>query len=525
MSEQLPKGWTSARLGDLAVEVRNGISAKPDADAGTAILRISAVRPMALNATDTRYLEGPASAWEPYRLRRDDLLFTRYNGNPSLVGVCARVTLESDQVLVYPDKLIRVRLDERVVLPAFVERAVHVGASRAFIDGKTKTSAGQVGISGGDLKEVPIRLPPLDEQRRIVAKLEALQARSRRAREALDAVPSLLEKLRQSILAAAFRGDLTKDWRAKNKDIEPASKLLERIRAERRKKWEESELAKLKAKGKPPTDDKWKSKYKEPTPVDVTRLPQLPSGWCWTSLGQLAWDAGYGTSAKCDYDGAGCAVLRIPNVARGQIDLGDVKRALEPGAHGDLLIAPADMLIVRTNGSRDLIGRAAVVGAPLPEPTSFASYLIRFRLVAMGVMPNWVGWYWQSAFVRALIEAHAASSAGQYNVSLGELGTCPVPIAPLKEQEQVIASLRSALETHATTARSVGAMLHNLHTLDRALLAKAFRGELVPQDSSDELAAALVAQVTPTNALTKSGGAPRTSKVRARTSRASDEVQ
>jgi type I restriction enzyme S subunit len=92
----------------------------------------------------------------------------------------------------------------------------------------------QPNISQGILKDHGIPLPPLNEQRRIVAKLEALQSRSRRAREALDAVPPLLEKLRRSILAAAFRGDLTKDWRAKHKDVEPAGKLLERIRAKGR---------------------------------------------------------------------------------------------------------------------------------------------------------------------------------------------------------------------------------------------------------------------------------------------------
>ncbi len=100
-------------------------------------------------------------------------------------------------------------------------------------------------------------------------------------------MPPLLEKLRQSILAAAFRGDLTKDWRAKHKDVEPASKLLERIRVERRKKWEEAELAKMKAKGKAPKGDEWKAKYKEPEPVDATGLPELPEGWCWATLGTV----------------------------------------------------------------------------------------------------------------------------------------------------------------------------------------------------------------------------------------------
>src|SRR5690606_23092422 len=95
-------------------------------------------------------------------------------------------------------------------------------------------------LNKGRFARAPLIVPPLNEQRRIVSKIEALTVRSRRAKEALDAVPTLLDKLRQSILASAFRGDLTADWRAKHPDEEPASVLLERIRAERRRRWEEA---------------------------------------------------------------------------------------------------------------------------------------------------------------------------------------------------------------------------------------------------------------------------------------------
>ena len=82
-----------------------------------------------------------------------------------------------------------------------------------------------------------------------MAKIEALQERSRRAREALAEVGPLLEQFRQSVLAAAFRGDLTADWRAAHPNVEPASELLRRIHAERRRRWEQAELAKYEAKG------------------------------------------------------------------------------------------------------------------------------------------------------------------------------------------------------------------------------------------------------------------------------------
>lgn len=120
----------------------------------------------------------------------------------------------------------------------------------------------QPNVSPTTIENNDIIVPPLPEQKRIAAKIDALQGKSKKARQALDAARPLLDKLRQSILAAAFRGDLTADWRKQNPDVEPASKLLECIRIERRQKWEEAELAKMRIKGKEPKTDKWKSNIK-----------------------------------------------------------------------------------------------------------------------------------------------------------------------------------------------------------------------------------------------------------------------
>jgi type I restriction enzyme S subunit len=114
-------------------------------------------------------------------------------------------------------------------------------------------------ISRKNLGSLPLPLPPLNEQRRIVAKIEALQERSKAAKDALDAIPPLLEKFRQSVLAAAFRGDLTKSWRERQPEIEPATVLLDRIRAERRRRFTEANP---------------KKKYIEPAP----RRPVRPAG-------------------------------------------------------------------------------------------------------------------------------------------------------------------------------------------------------------------------------------------------------
>lgn len=146
----------------------------------------------------------------------------------------------------------------------------------------------QPNLNLGIIKATKVPIPPLNEQRRIVAKIEALKARSQRVKEELEAIAPLLDQFRQSVLAAAFRGDLTADWREKNPDVEPASVLLERIHAERCRRWEEAELEKMKVQGKTPKDDKWKAKYREPVKPDVSRLPELPEGWIWASWDEVS---------------------------------------------------------------------------------------------------------------------------------------------------------------------------------------------------------------------------------------------
>ena len=209
---------------------------------------------------------------------------------------------------------------------------------------------------------------------------------------------ALLKKYRQAVLKAAVTGELTRDWRERHKGEirETGADLLQRILKARRAAWEAAELKKLRAKGQRPKDDRWKQKYKEPAPLDTTGLPALPEGWVWASLDQLSWDSCYGTSSKCDYSFGGPPVLRIPNVRDGYLSLERLKNA-----SADLQIEPqelleqGDMLIIRTNGSLDLLGRASVLTQKMGMSAYFASYLIKFRLVAETALWRWINVYWQ----------------------------------------------------------------------------------------------------------------------------------
>lgn len=203
---ELPKGWTQVALQDLRPEIRNGVSRRPDAQAGVPILRISAVRPLSLDLDDVRHLSGAPQDYARYALKPGDLLFTRYNGNPALVGAAA-VVPAIESLIVYPDKLIRVRVADSAI-PKFVAIAANVGTSRRHLESRTRTTAGQSGISGADLKTMPIPLPPFAEQQRIVAEVERRLSVVEELEAAVAANLARAARLRQAILQRAFSGEL-----------------------------------------------------------------------------------------------------------------------------------------------------------------------------------------------------------------------------------------------------------------------------------------------------------------------------
>ena len=343
--------------------------------------------------------------------------------------------------------------------------------------------------------ERPFNLPPLPEQNRIADVLDELFSDLDAGVAALERVRHKRKLYRASVLKAAVEGTLTTDWREEHPDAEPAGELLKRILVERRRRWEEDQLRKFAEKGKTPPRN-WKAKYKEPFAPETANLPQLPEGWCWANLGQLAWSAGYGTSIKCRENNRGLAVLRIPNIIGGRVNLNGLKFAPDSYTEQeDRLVSEGDLLVVRTNGSRNLIGRGAVVREEQAIPLSFASYLIRLRLVIEPVLLRWVSLLLESSHVRRWIEANAATSAGQYNISLRVLETLSLPIPLIAEQEAVVDAVEEQLSVIDHLETDIDAKLKTAQGLRQAILKQAFTGKLVPQDPSDEPASELLKRI------------------------------
>lgn len=199
-------------------------------------------------------------------------------------------------------------------------------------------------------------------------------------------------------------------------------------------------------------------------------------------LGALAVDSGYGTSEKCVPNGLGAAVVRIPNLVDGQIDLSDEKRMLN--AEADIsayMLAPGDVLIVRTNGSVDLIGRSAVVQPGIDA--AFASYLIRYRVRDEVVRPRWVQIMLSTPQVRARIESLAASSAGQHNLSLSKLDRLELPVPSTTAQDAGIQRVVGIELDASRLAASIAATRSRAARLRSSILTAAFSGRLTAPKS------------------------------------------
>ncbi len=214
----MPTGWSQTSIGDVALLLRNGLFASRPVDRppGTRILRISAVRGGGVDLEDAKYVRDlPPDQAERYQVREGDLLFTRYNGSRRLVGICGRVG-PHEVATIHPDKLIRVVVDPAVADGRFVALQMAAPATRRFLGPRIRTTAGQSGISGKDLRAIPVFLPTLEEQRRIVGILEEHLSRLGAAQAGIASAERRLTALHKSMLLSLIPdvADYPADWKA-----------------------------------------------------------------------------------------------------------------------------------------------------------------------------------------------------------------------------------------------------------------------------------------------------------------------
>ena len=308
-----------------------------------------------------------------------------------------------------------------------------------------------------------------------------------------------LKRYRASVLQAACVGRLVPTEaelaRAEGRAYESADQLLQRILQERRAKWESEQLTAMKAEGKIPKDERWKSKYREPAKPDTSELPELPEGWVWSTLSQATEiQGGIQKQPKRRPIENYYPYLRVANVLRNKLDLSEVH---EIELFGDelqrLCLKAGDLLIVEGNGSSTEIGRMAVWNDVI-ENCVHQNHIIRARPWDE-FLPTFIVSYWNSPEGSRRVMHVASSTSGLYTLSVSKVSQLPIPIPPVAEQRRIIAEVERRLSVIDELEAVIATNLKRTDRLRQAILKRAFEGKLVPQDPTDEPASILLERI------------------------------
>ena len=485
MPVPVPTGWAKTTLGEIAWPTR--VRAVPTNVGELRYIGLEHIEPenMRLLGHDSAKLFRSSSL----RFSTGDVLYGRMRPYLNKVWVAEFDGICSAEFIVFEKT--------RWLNNEFLAARLNADDFVAFAEEHASGDRPRVAFS--QLAQFKLLLPPLAEQGRIAAKLGAAMARLREGESLVTRGRRRVEQYRQAVIDAAVTGQLSQAWR--NGSADKGESLLQRLLDDRIHKWENAKLLRRDTSGVNQGEEKRRSRYKRPKPPDQSVPQMLPETWTWASIDQLAWASGYGTSIKCTYDAEGPPVLRIPNVRERQLDFRDVKYATQAALPDSRFVTAGDMLLVRTNGSKHLLGRAAVIQHEPDRKYSFASYLIRYRLVGDARLWSWISLAWDSAFVRSMIETRAKTTAGQYNLSLSNLSDIPIPLPPMDEQTFIVAGVARRLAAADKLAERLKEQLARSAEARRALLGSAFSGRLVDQNRREAPVSTIFAEVRAAKAL------------------------
>jgi type I restriction enzyme S subunit len=458
MSDELPKGWVWAKMLDI-LDYEGG-SQPPKKDfvyePREGYVRLMQIRdfgdkPFPTYVPDSKRLK---------KATRDDLLLARYggsSGSDSLGRICTGLDGAYNVALA---KLIfrRDELEKKYVRYLFLGPWFREKVSQ-------NSRSCQTGFNREDVEDIEFPIAPLAEQRRIVAKLEKLLGRVDACQQRLAKIPALIKRFRQSVLAAACSGRLTADWREAHSTSAPSALLREENGSRR-------------------------------DAEDAEELPKLPESWCWTQFGDLISEGPQnGLYKPAEFYGDGTLIVRIDAFYDGTIAAwSELKRVrLTDKECSQFALQNGDILVNRVNSPK-FLGKSALV-RKLKESCVYESNMMRLRLDTSRALPDYAILYLQSIPGLVELRKNAKHAVNQSSINQEDVKAALFSLPPLPEQQEIVRrvevmfALADQIEVRFQKAQA------QVDKLTPSLLAKAFRGQLVPQDPCDEPAEKLLERI------------------------------
>lgn len=447
MSKQYPpETWASSNLGAVVEKIQYGATASAKSNGKLKLLRITDITNSGVNWDSVPYCDLSLDEGEKYILKHGDILIARTGGT---VGKSFRVTDPPPNVI-FASYLIRLSLKEPFRHESFIRdflrspnywRAIQAGAK----------GAAQPNVNTETLKAINLPVPPVGEQKRIVAKIESTHEKIKVIEDSVTKAEELIEKYREALLQKAFRGELVKQ----DPNDEPASKLLERIRAER-----------VQA-----SDSKKKNKDDLP-PIKPEEIPfEIPKSWEWVRLGEIVDFQGGSQPPKAEFRyKPGPGLIRL-------VQIRDFK-------NDDHIVFIPEKINKRHFSKDDImIGR---YGPPIFQ-------ILRglegsYNVALMKAVPSacidreYLYWYLQEPRIQRDVNRKSERAAGQTGVNLSFLNQYLVPLPPIDTQVNIAKFIVEALSLISKTESRIKLLKEKTEEMTNAILGAAFSGSLVPQD-------------------------------------------
>ena len=470
LSFKLPKSWELFTLGEVSSKPQYGWTTKASKTGD----KLKLLRTTDISSGHVNWETVPTCIKEPaepskYFLNDGDIVVAR-------AGSVGKSFLIREDVTdaVFASYLVR-------FTPSVDSRYVnYFMQSRFYWNQIEEQSAGIAvpNVNASKLANLEIPIAPLNEQRRIVEKIETLFAHIDKGEEALREVPKLLKRYRQSILKAAVTGELTRDWREANQHkLEPATDLLERILENRSENWQ------------------GRRKYKEPTaPEESNQFSGLPESWALSTTEQLAFVETGATPKKSEP--SYYSAQEIPWITSTAVNEDPIQT---PQAHitekalkdTNAKVFPAGTLIVALYGEGRTRGKVSELAFESATNQACAALLVQH-------LPSNVMRYLK-LFYLYNYEAIRRKSAGgvQPNLNLSIIKATQVPLPSQDEMRKILVRVNAELSKMADLDLICSKEIIRSTALRQSILKSAFTGQLVPQNPDDEPASELLARIQP----------------------------
>lgn len=459
-TKKLPKGWSICLLEDLITRMSNGANVQQyDEKFGYPVTRIETIWNENIDLTRIKFIkENDPDFVEKYRLEPGDILFSHINSDSHL----GKTSLFRNQVniLIHGINLLLIRPSKNIISEFLNYQFKFLRNSGVFID-IAQRAVNQSSINQKKLKSLNFLLPPLNEQKRIVSKIEELFSEIDKGVENLQKAQQLLNVYRQSLLKNAFEGKLTEKWRLIN-------------------------LRSTSAKS---------NTFTVPNHEIIT-LPSIPLEWEYASLGQFINCIQAGKSFKCEErepTSNEVGVAKVSAVTWGEYNESESKTCNDPNKiNPNFYINEGDFLFSRAN-TIDLVG-ACVIVRKVTKNIMLSDKTLRIKFNVSN--PKYFLWYLRSITGRnEIMKRSTGNQDSMRNIGQERIRNILVPICSEDEQLEIIRMLNEMLLGIEILERKINSELQRSQSLRQNILKKAFSGELVTHDTNDEPASVLLDRI------------------------------